>query len=188
MKTRTHVGIVSILVALILLITPCAALAKDEPVADDPFADAITLPWDDGSYQVSVTMEGGSGKASITTPTEVSIEGGKAVARIEWSSPNYDYMVVAGKTYLPVNEDGNSVFLIPLLAVDEPFDVIGDTTAMSKPHEVVYQLTFDSASAVAAEGGAAETSSALPAIAGCVAAAGAGVAVVLARRKHDCCD
>ena len=188
MRNRGRISIVLILLTLALLVTSGAALAKGEPVADDPFADAITLPWDDGSYQVAVTMEGGSGKASVTSPTEISVEGGKAVARIEWSSPNYDYMVVAGKTYLPINEDGNSVFLIPLLAVDEPFDVIGDTTAMSKPHEVTYQLTFDASSAVATGDGEEGASSPLPAIAGCVAAAGAGAAVLLARCKHDCCD
>ena len=183
MKARTSLCIASLFLALVLVLTPTAALAQGEPVSDDPYSDAITLPWDDGTYHVAVSMEGGSGKASISTPAEVTVTEGKAAARIVWSSPNYDYMVVAGKTYLPVNEEGNSVFVVPLLAIDEPFDVIGDTTAMSKPHEVAYRLTFDFASAVAAGGTASTSALPLPVIAACVAAAGAGVAIVLIRKR-----
>ena len=179
MKARTSLWLASLFLALVLVLTPTAALAQGEPVSGDPYADAITLPWDDGTYHVAVSMEGGSGKASISTPAEVTVAEGKAAARIVWSSP----MVVAGKTYLPVNEEGNSVFMVPLLAIDEPFDVIGDTTAMSKPHEVAYQLTFDSASAVAAGGTASTSALPLPVIAACVAAAGAGVAIVLIRKR-----
>ena len=169
---------------LLLLCTPARAWAKGEPLSDDPYADAVQVAWEDGTYLVDVSMEGGSGRASVATPAEVSIVGGKAAASIAWSSPNYDYMVVAGKTYLPVNDEGNSVFLIPLLELDEPFDVIGDTTAMSQPHEVAYQLTFYAASAMAAD--VEETSGSafpLPVVAACVAAAGACLAIVASRRK-----
>lgn len=185
MRARTPICIASLFLALVLVLTPAVALAQGEPVSNDPYADATTLPWDDGTYRVAVSMEGGSGKASVSSPAEVTVAEGKAVARIVWSSPNYDYMVVAGKTYLPVNEDGNSVFVIPLLAIDQAFDVIGDTTAMSKPHEVAYQLTFDAASAVSASGTSSAQGFPLPVIAACVAAAGAGVAIVLIRKKGE---
>ncbi len=91
-----------------------------------------------------VTMEGGSGKASIESPAEVVFNDGIYYATIVWSSPNYDYMIVDGKEYLPVNSEGNSTFLIPVLAWDEGFEVIGDTIAMSEPHEITYTLTFKS--------------------------------------------
>ena len=55
-------------------------------------------------------------------------------------------MKVEDETYLPVNEEGNSVFEIPVPVFDEPVTVIGDTTAMSVPHEIEYTLTVDSAS------------------------------------------
>ena len=67
---------------------------------------------------------------------------GKITATFEWISPNYDYMIVDGEKYLPVNEDGNSVFEIPVASLDEPMTVIGDTVAMSKPHEIEYTITF----------------------------------------------
>ena len=51
-------------------------------------------------------------------------------------------MIVDGEKYLPVNTEGDSVFEIPVLFFDKPMDVIGDTVAMSKPHEIEYALTF----------------------------------------------
>ena len=53
-------------------------------------------------------------------------------------------MVVGEDKYLPVNEEGNSVFEIPVNRFDYPMDVAADTTAMSTPHEIEYTLTFKS--------------------------------------------
>ena len=41
-----------------------------------------------------------------------------------------------------MEKGSNSSFLVPILKFDEPMTVIADTTAMSKPHEIEYQLTF----------------------------------------------
>lgn len=117
---------------------PADAFAKEKGNA----ADALDLA--DGTYLAEVSLEGGSGKASITSPAQITVKDGVVTARIEWSSPNYDYMVAAGKKLLPVNEDGNSVFEIPVRAFDRPEAVKADTTAMSKPYEIAYTLTFDS--------------------------------------------
>ncbi len=96
----------------------------------------------DGTYTVELDFEGGSGKASISSPATINVSAGNITATFEWSSPNYDYMLVDGEKYLPVNEDGNSVFEIPVASLDEPMTVIGDTVAMSKPHEIEYTITF----------------------------------------------
>ncbi len=98
----------------------------------------------DGNYSVEMTFEGGSGRASIASPVTINVENQKVTASVEWSSPNYDYMLVDGEKFLPVNTEGNSVFEIPVAAFDEPVTVIGDTVAMSKPHEIEYTLTFHS--------------------------------------------
>ena len=108
----------------------------------------------DGEYTVEVTMEGGSGRASIQSPTELTIENGQAQAEIVWSSSHYDYMMVNGDKYLPVNTEGNSTFEIPVSVFDEPMTVIGDTTAMSVPHEVEYTLTFASESVASVQSNA----------------------------------
>ncbi len=110
----------------------------------------------DGTYQMEVELLGGSGRASVTSPAEVEIKDGKAVATLEWSSPNYDYMLVDGEKYLPVNTEGNSVFQIPVEAFDQDIAVIADTVAMSKPHEVEYTLNFHAGNAVTAGADGAE--------------------------------
>lgn len=104
--------------------------------------EAETTELSDGTYTVELDFEGGSGKACISSPATINVADGKITATFEWSSPNYDYMIVDGEKYLPVNEDGNSVFEIPVASLDEPMTVIGDTVAMSKPHEIEYTITF----------------------------------------------
>nr|WP_295265626.1 hypothetical protein [uncultured Blautia sp.] len=106
-------------------------------------ADGMSVDKADGEYSIQVDLEGGSGKASVTSPTILTVEDGKAYAQIQWSSSNYDYMIVDGEKYLPTNEEGmNSVFEIPVLFMDEAMPVIADTTAMGAPHEIDYNLTF----------------------------------------------
>ena len=96
----------------------------------------------DGEYTAEVTMEGGSGRATIDSPTDISVKDGKVTAEIKWSSSHYDYMLVDGEKFLPVNTEGNSVFEVPVAEFDKPMTVMADTTAMSVPHEIEYTLTF----------------------------------------------
>ena len=105
----------------------------------------------DGTYTCDVTLEGGSGRATVESPAALTVADGKMTATIVWSSPNYDYMLVDGEKYLPTNTEGNSTFEIPVAALDAPLDVVGDTVAMSTPHEIEYTLTFASASLIEAK-------------------------------------
>ena len=124
-----------------------------DPVAEGA-ADTFDLSTvEDGSYTIELTMEGGSGRASIQSPTQITVADGAATAILEWSSPNYDYMLVNGEKYLPVNTEGNSVFEVPVEALDVPLTMIGDTVAMSTPHEVEYTVTFHSETLESAESG-----------------------------------
>ncbi|MDO4307803.1 MAG: hypothetical protein Q4C77_13280 [Eubacteriales bacterium] len=109
------------------------------------------LNLEDGSYTVEVALEGGSGKATVETPAVVNIQDQKATAEIIWSSSNYDYMLVDGEKYEPVNTEGNSAFEIPVPGFDYPMPVTADTVAMSTPHEIDYTLTFDSSTLKKAE-------------------------------------
>ena len=102
----------------------------------------------DGEYTASVVMTGGSGKAYIESPCKVTVTDGQATAHLVWSSPNYDYMIVDGDTYYPVNKEGNSEFDIPV-TLGKEMKVQADTTAMSTPHLIEYTLLItldDSAS------------------------------------------
>ena len=105
--------------------------------------EAAPVEVTDGTYSIDVTLGGGSGKSTVLSPAIITVADGKMVAQIEWSSPNYDYMLVDGEKYLPVNTEGNSVFEIPVAALDVEFDVIGDTVAMLSLVRL-YTLTFHS--------------------------------------------
>ena len=93
----------------------------------------------DGEYTASVVMTGGSGKAYIESPCTVTVIGNKAMAHIVWSSPNYDYMIVDGNTYYPVNSEGNSEFEIPV-SLGKEMSIQADTVAMGTPHLIDYTL------------------------------------------------
>lgn len=128
-----------------------------DPVAEDS-REAANGSFDmsalaDGSYTIELTMEGGSGRANIQSPTQITVADGAATAILEWSSSNYDYMLVNSEKYLPVNTEGNSVFEVPVEALDAPLTMIGDTVAMSTPHEVEYTVTFHSDTLQNAESG-----------------------------------
>ncbi len=140
--------------AALLLIVGMLALSADPVYAetkqtsgkeetDLSGSSGVKMNMEDGEYSIQVDLEGGSGKAGVVSPTVLIVRDGRAFTRLQWSSSNYDYMIVDGEKYLPVNEEGmNSVFEIPVSAMDEPVEVIADTTAMGTPHEVEYTLLF----------------------------------------------
>lgn len=144
-------------------------------------APVIPLPveMEDGEYEIGVTLTGGSGRASVTSPATLIVAEGLAYARIEWSSSHYDYMRIGEETFLPVNSGGNSVFEIPVTVFDEPMNVIADTTAMSVPHEVEYAIIFDSSDLVSQEQTAREQETVQVIVLVIVAAAAACVAVLV---------
>ena len=97
----------------------------------------------EGEYTCEVTLAGGSGRAGVTSPATIVSDGETLTATIEWSSPYYEYMIVDGTQYDPIQTEGNSTFQIPV-TLDNEMAVSGSTTAMSEPHLVDYTLTFDS--------------------------------------------
>lgn len=105
-------------------------------------AQPAFIEMEDGEYAIEVEVKGGTGRTTISSPAGLLVRDGQAYARIEWSSTSYDYMLVGGKKYLPLNEEGYSTFEIPITIFNEPMEVIADTTAMSTPHEITYQLIF----------------------------------------------
>lgn len=121
----------------IIIVALCLFLLACGRKTDDP----VMLK--DGLYEAVIELEGGTGRATVNSPCIVRIENGKCYGVIEWSSPNYDYMIVGEEQYLPINTEGNSVFEIPVV-IGEPFEVIADTVAMSTPHEIEYSFNIHS--------------------------------------------
>ena len=112
-----------------------------EPLEEETQTENI-FQMEDGTYTIDLAFEGGSGKAKVLSPATVTVSGENATATIQWSSPNSDYVIVDGEKYLPINTEGDSVFEIPVLFFDKPMNIIGDTVAMSTPHEIEYTITF----------------------------------------------
>ena len=69
------------------------SVSNPVPLEDDEqVKDAVSL--EDGTYSMEITFEGGSGKAEILSPVTVTVADGKTTATVQWSSPNYDYMIL----------------------------------------------------------------------------------------------
>ena len=124
---------------------------RADSLPTDALSEAVrttpeSLQLQDGTYTVEVTLTGGSGRATVSSPAELVVADGTVTARLVWSSPNYDYMKVDGVQYNPVNTEGNAAFDIPVTIFDYKMPVSADTTAMSTPHEIEYFLYFDSSS------------------------------------------
>ena len=122
-------------------------LAGPVSVAAVQKENGIETDLEDGEYSIQVDLEGGSGKASVSSPTLMLVKNGRMYAELQWSSSNYDYMIVDGEKFQNESEEGrNSVFTIPVTVLDDKMEVIADTLAMGAPHEIDYTLTFYEAS------------------------------------------
>lgn len=127
-KIRSRIGM--LLLGMLLLLTGCGASGTKEAIKD-------------GSYTANVKLLGGTGKAAVASPASVTVENGQAYAKIVFSSKHYDYMLVDGEKYVDESApEENSTFTIPIDGLDCEVDVVADTTAMSVPHEIAYQLIF----------------------------------------------
>lgn len=117
-----------------MLLCPVQVLAAGEGLETD---------MEDGEYSIQVDLEGGSGKASVTSPALMIVKDDRMYAQLQWSSSNYDYMIVNEEKILNESEEGrNSVFTVPVTVMDDKMEVIADTLAMGAPHEINYTLTF----------------------------------------------
>ena len=105
----------------------------------------------DGTYTAEVAFSGGSGRSHVESPVTITVADGKATATLIWSSSKYDYMVVDDVRYDVLTTEPGSTFEIPVEVFDKDITVIGDTTAMSTPHEIEYTLNFSSGSLTPAE-------------------------------------
>lgn len=128
-----------VMVVFLLLLSGCGARSRG---TDASAAQLSEIP--DGSYWIRVSMTGGSGRASISSPTGFYVKDGQATADIHWSSASYDYMKLDGVRYDAFTDaTGHSAMTIPVSTLDTAIPVLADTTAMSKPYEIEYQLSFD---------------------------------------------
>ena len=116
---------------------------EDQNENNASFLIPADVELEDGTYSIEVNMIGGSGRASVSSPTWFIVKDGKAYAKLLWSSSHYDYMKLNGiKFENETTDGGNSTFTIPVAFFDDRISVIADTTAMGDPVEIEYVLTF----------------------------------------------
>ena len=98
----------------------------------------------DGSYQISVGLEGGTGKMKVESCT-LNVSGGSMSAHIVLSSTGYTWLQINGTQYTNEAPAGSkSTFTVPVSALDTPIHVTGETVTMSEPHQIDYTFTFSS--------------------------------------------
>lgn len=93
----------------------------------------------DGTYFPEFSFTGGSGRVEIRCE-KVVVENGQAMATLLFESPNYTWVKAEGTQYdnqTPAKETG--MFEIPV-KLEEPTPITAQTTAMSTPHEISYEL------------------------------------------------
>ena len=131
---------------LMLALLPAASLAEGDGTLDNStsLADGAYVP-DDFSFT------GGTGRVSIRCD-EVRVTDGHAEARIVFSSPNYSYVKAGGEVFYADHSEAESSFAIPV-KLNADNIIIGQTTAMSTPHEVEYVIRVELAAALDGEGG-----------------------------------
>lgn len=108
-------------------------------------SDMVSGDVKDGRYKAEVTLEGGSGRAHISSPAVVTARKGQLTARIKWSSEYYQYVQMGGIQFKKINKKGNSRMDIPVV-LDQDIGIQALTTAMSTPHLIDYTIRFDSSS------------------------------------------
>lgn len=154
-RRRYRIRILLLLVMVVLVLSGCGARSRSTDASAAQlsgtslsaaglrsFSELSEIP--DGSYWIRVSMTGGSGRASISSPTGFYVKDGQATADIHWSSASYDYMKLDGVRYdVFTDAAGHSAMTIPVSALNTAIPVLADTTAMSKPYEIEYQLSFD---------------------------------------------
>lgn len=154
-RRRYRIRILLLLVMVVLVLSGCGARSRSTDASAAQlsgtslsaaglrsFSELSEIP--DGSYWIRVSMTGGSGRASISSPTGFYVKDGQATADIHWSSASYDYMKLDGVRYNAFTDAaGHSAMTIPVSTLDTAIPVLADTTAMSKPYEIEYQLSFD---------------------------------------------
>lgn len=94
-------------------------------------SDGLYIP---GHFEWS----GGSGKVTISCP-QVREADGQTLATLVFSSSHYTYVRVGDETYYGTSDEETSSFEIPVV-LDEYMTIAAETTAMSQPHEIEYEI------------------------------------------------
>jgi hypothetical protein len=96
----------------------------------------------DGTYSVPVTCKGGSGRGGVRSASVKVSKGVISSVELVMSSANYDY-AYDPVTGTKIDAGGEDVSVFTIAYPGDNFSFTVDTTAMSEPHEITYELTLD---------------------------------------------
>ena len=114
-RLQTHSKISKAVIALLplitaLFVTSCASQGvtmhyeagsnKNGVIEESEAGDDEGIKW------VDITLEGGSGKAYIESPAEITEKEGVTYVKLIWNSENYDYVIVYDEKYPNENPGG----------------------------------------------------------------------------------
>lgn len=120
------------ILAVILVLAVCTGIFY-KSTTEDSLKDETYFP--------EFSFTGGTGKVSISCE-QVVLKDGQATAEIVFDSPNYTWVKVEGVQYdNQTPGEASSVFEIPVNP-EGITEIIAQTTAMSVPHEIEYQLSI----------------------------------------------
>lgn len=126
-----------------VLAAGCGKLNQNEDINPSNEKEAALEKSEQPDFYCELSLEGGSGKASVQSPALITVSDNKLYANVVFSSSSYDYVICDGIKYLPVKVDKGSHFILPLSQEKCDMNIIADTTAMSTPHEIEYILHFN---------------------------------------------
>lgn len=163
MKKNKHITLViSIVLLLLFTLTSCGSRerkgsyvqrqSKEENInteeasgseknETEPYRESASVQ-DTGEYVPSwFSWSGGSGKVDISCDKVIISEdpSDEISAIITFSSPNYDYVRIGDVKITGEHTDSSSTFTVPI-QLDTEMELIGCTSAMSRPHEICYTI------------------------------------------------
>ena len=106
--------------------------SKTSPVTEKPPGEYVPsgFSWSGGSGRVNISCE------KVIIPEDSSLE---TVAIITFSSPDYDYVRIGDEKITGEHTDSTSTFSVPV-SLNTEMELIGCTSAMSRPHEISYSV------------------------------------------------
>ena len=96
-----------VLILGLLLVTSCGSQGV---TSDEEKNNEIVKT----TYSVEISLEGGSGKATIQSPVTITEMDGQLSAKLVWTSKNYDYMIVGDVRNENENVGGDSTFTVDI--------------------------------------------------------------------------
>ena len=136
-KRDSLLRIIACLYIMFVMFSVTSCASQGVTSADEQRSEDITQ-----TYTADINLEGGTGKAYIKSPVEITRKDGRLTAKLIWSSKNYDYMIVNGVRYENENNGGESTFTVAIDNTEDPLVVTADTVAMSTPHEIEYVIRW----------------------------------------------